>query len=204
MLRVLVLLVLFATTHAWGQIAAPDVTVAQLDAAEKSVSASLPAEDPQRVSLLTSYGDTRAALTSFEQFNQQLNNFVLSRSNAQKDAAAIEKKLAIYHNAPEKDYKVSRSLSLSELEQLIQIDKTELDARKGQLAGISAAIEAMPLRPAEIHTRVTEVDRLAAALKEQVGLLSKKVASGSSEEAALWLARSIPPSTSRHVRPIAS
>ncbi len=36
MLRILVLLVLFATTHAWGQIAAPDVTVAQLDAAEKS------------------------------------------------------------------------------------------------------------------------------------------------------------------------
>ncbi len=72
MLRVLVLLVLFATAHAWGQIAAPDVTVAQLDAAEKSVSASLPADDPQRVSLLKSYADTRAALISFEQFNEQL------------------------------------------------------------------------------------------------------------------------------------
>jgi potassium efflux system protein len=189
MFRILVLLVFFTTTHAWGQIAAPEVTVAQLDAAEKSVSASLAADDPQRVALLKSYAETRAALASFEQFNQQFNSFALSRTNAQKDAVAIEKMLAIHHNAPEQDYKVSRSLSLPELEQRIQIDKTELDTKKSQLADISATIDAMPQRPTEIYARVSEVESLSADLKAQLGLLTKKVTSGSGDEAAVWLAR---------------
>ncbi len=155
----------------------------------KAVSASLPADDPQRVSLLKSYADTRAALASFEQFNQQLKSFALSRSNAQKEAAAIEKKLAIHQNAPEQDYKVAPSVTLAELEQKIQIDETELDARKSQLTDISATIDAMPQRPAEIRARVTELANLQAELESKLGVMNKKVASGSSDEAALWLAR---------------
>ena len=130
MLRVLVLLVLMTTTHAWGEIAAPDVTVAQLDAAVVSATTNLPADDPKRESLLKSYADTRAALTSFEQYKQQLKDFALSRANAVPEAQAIDKQLAAYHNAPEQDYKVSRTLHLPELEQMIQVDKTELDAKK--------------------------------------------------------------------------
>lgn len=189
MLRILVLLVFFATTHAWGQIVAPDVTVAQLEAAENSVSASLAADDPQRASLLKSYADTRAALTSFEQFNAQLKSFSQARSNAQQDAVAIENKLAIQQNAPEQDYKVAPSVALSELEQQIQIDEVELDAQKSQVTDIRAAIDAMPQRPTEIRARLTELTSTLAALEESIGIMNKKATSGGSDEAALWLAR---------------
>lgn len=189
MLRLLVLLVLFATAHAWGQIAPPDVTMAQLEAAEERVSVSMPADDPQRASLLKSYADTGAALIRFERFNEQLKSFGLARSTAQQEAAAIEKKLAAHQNAPEQDYKVASSVTLAELEQKIQIDDIELDARKNQLTDIRAAIDAMPQRPAEIRTRVTELANLQAELEATIGVMNKKIVSGSSEEAALWLAR---------------
>ncbi len=65
---------------------------------------------------------------------------------------------------------MSRSLTLPELEQRIQIDKTELDARKSQLADISAAIDAMPQRPAEIYARVTEIDRLVGGTESTAGI----------------------------------
>jgi|GEM_PF-3253742 len=186
MLRVLVLLLLIATTHAWGQIAAPDVTVAQLDAAVARVTADMPEDDAQRAALLKSYANTRVALASHEQFKQQLNSFSQSRANAVKEAEAIEKKLSRYHSAPETEYKPSRSVALPELEQMILVEKSEVDARKSQLTDIQAAIDAMPSRPAEIGARVTELARLATELKSQLDAMDKKAASGSSEEAALW------------------
>ncbi len=81
------------------------------------------------------------------------------------------------------------SVTLAELEQKIQIDETELDARKSQLTDVSATIDAMPQRPAEIRARVTELANLQAELESKLGVMNKKVASGSSDEAALWLAR---------------
>jgi len=136
-----------------------------------------------------SYADTGAALIKLEQFNEQLKSFGLARSNAQQDAAAIEKKLAAHQNAPEQDYTVASSVTLTELEQKIQIDEIELDARKNQLTDIRAAIDAMPQRPAEIRARVTELASLQAELEATIGVSNKKVVGGSSEEAALWLAR---------------
>ncbi len=188
MYRVLVLLMLMATTHAWGQVASPDVTVAQLDAAVVNATTSLPEDDPKRVSLLKSYADTRAALSGFEQFNQQSKGFTQSRASAVKEAQAIEANLAKTHNKPEQDYKDVQSSSLPELEQMIQLGKTELDAKRGQLEETRAAIDTMPQRPAEIRTRVTELTRLAAELKSELLLMNKKVTSGSKEEAELWLA----------------
>lgn len=189
MLRVLVLLALLGVAHAWGQVAAPDVTVTQLDAAVARVTAELPAEDAQRDALLKSYADTRAALSQFDQYKQQFDSFALSRANAAKEAKAIEKTLAKYHNAPDQEYKVSRSATLAELEQKIQVDKSELDARKSQLANTRAAIDAMPGRPAEIRVRVSELAKLSSELQSQLEVIGKKGAIGNSDEAALWLAR---------------
>ncbi len=84
---------------------------------------------------------------------------------------------------------MASSVTLAELEQKIQIDETELDARKSQLTDIRAAIDAMPQRPAEIRARVTELADLQAELESKLGVMNKKVISGSSDEAALWLAR---------------
>jgi hypothetical protein len=76
---------------------------------------------------------------------------------------------------------VSQSLSLPELEQLLQVDKTELDAKKGQIAEKRNAIDAMPQRPAEIRERVTELARLATELETQLGLMNKQATSGSAD-----------------------
>lgn len=187
MLRVLVFLLLFAATHAWGQVAAPDVNVSQLDAAVDRVTANFSADAPQRVSLLKSYADTREALSKFEQFNQQLNSFVQARANAVKEAREIEEKLAQAHNTPAEDDNALQTVSLPELEQMIQVGKTDLDAKKSQLAEIKSDISDMPGRPDGIRTRVTELAGLSSKLESQLGLMNKKVPSGSSEEAALWL-----------------
>ncbi len=189
MLRILVLLVLMAATHAWSQVAAPDVTTAQLDAAVINATTNIAADDPKREALLKSYSDTRTALSSYEQFNQQLKSFAQSRANAGKEAAALEQKLAKAHSAPPVEEKVSASLGLPELEQMIQVGKTELDAKKDQMTQTRDAIDAMPQRPAEIRARVAELAKQGTELESQLGVMNKKVTSGSAEEAALWLAR---------------
>ena len=86
MLRVLVLLVLLVANTAWGQDADSTVTGAELDAAVKSISESLPADDPQREAMLNIYSDTRAALLRIKQYKKAHDNFVLARANAAAQA----------------------------------------------------------------------------------------------------------------------
>jgi len=188
MTRVLLLLVLFAATRAWGDVAAPAVTTAQLDAAVARATAMTPESDPKRMALLKSYEDTRTALSQFEQFKSQYESYSQARVKAVKETKAIEDKLAKAHAAAEKDHTVPSSLTLPELEQQIHVDKSDLDNRRIQAADMRAAIDAMPRRPAEIRTRVTELATLASQLQAELEGMSTANASGSSEEAALWQA----------------
>ena len=189
MLRVLVLLVLLVATTAWGEVETPAVTASQLDAAVENVTDSLPAEDPQRVSLLKFYSDTRAALLNIKQQEQAREGFALARANATAKARSILAALAKSRDAPEQDDKAMLAAPLQELEQMIQIDRAELDAQKGQLADIQAEIANLPGRPALIRQRVTELSGLLADLDSQLGLMNKKAESGGEEEARLWLAQ---------------
>ena len=189
MLRVLVLLVLLVANTVWGQAADSAVTGAELDAAVKNISDSLPADDPQRASMLKFYSDTRAALLRIKQYKKAHDNFALARANAAAQAQSIQEELSESRNAPEQDDKAVASASLQELEQMIQADKAELDAKEGQLADIRAAIDAMPGRPAEIRQRVTELVGLSTELESQLGLMNKKVEGGSEDEARAWLAQ---------------
>ncbi|MEZ5572184.1 MAG: mechanosensitive ion channel [Halioglobus sp.] len=188
MLRVLILWTLLSTTLAWGQAVAPAVTVAQLDAAVARVTANLPEDDPQRAALLKSYADTREALSNLEKFRLQTSGYIQSRANAVKEAEAIEEKLVALHSAPQKAVSVSKSTSLAELEQIILVDKSELDAKKSQLVDIRAAVDAIPQRPAEIRTRIAELADLLTDLKSQLDVANRENPSGSKDEAALWLA----------------
>lgn len=186
-MRFLLFLALFAAAGAWGELAAPAVTTEQLDAAVVRATAITPEDDPKRVALLKSYADTRSALTQFEQFKQQLDSYKESRTRAVKEARAIEDKLTQSHSAAEKEYKVPASKTLVELEQMIQVDKSDLDAKRVQLADTRSAIDAMPRRPAEVRARVTELTSLASQLQSQLAQVSAASASGSTEEADLWL-----------------
>ncbi len=187
MLRVLVLLVLLVANTTWGQAADSTVTGVELGAAVKNISEGLPVDDPQRESLLKSYSDTRAALLRIKQHEQARDNFVQARANAAVQTQSIQEELSGSRAAPEQDDKAVVSASLQELEQMIQVDKAELDARGGQLADIRADIDAMPGRPAEIRQRVTELVGLSTELESQLGLMNKKVEGGSEDEARAWL-----------------
>jgi potassium-dependent mechanosensitive channel len=189
-LRVIVLLVLLAAMHALGQVAAPDVSVSQLDAAVTRVTENLPEDDPQRVALLKSYADTRAALSSFDQFNEKLNSYSKARANAAQDAGKIEKKLAEQQQAPQAEAKLIPTMSRFELEQTILVDRSELDAKRNQLSDFSAAITGMPGRRVEIRNRMTELASLAADLASQLDQQSDKSGGsstvGSVDEATWW------------------
>lgn len=188
MLRVLLLLLSFAATCAWGDVAAAVVTTAQLDDAVARATAITPEDDAKRMALLKSYADTRAALSQLEQFKQQLASYSQIRTTSVKEAKAIEEQLVKLHAAAEAEYKVPASVTLPELEQAIQFDKSELDTRRVQLADTRAAIDAMPRRPSEVRARVTELTGLASQLQSMLGGVSKASASGSAEEAGVWLA----------------
>jgi potassium efflux system protein len=187
MLRILVLLALLATVQAWGDVAPPEVTVKQLDDAVAHATATLP-EGDERTALLKSYTDTRAAIANFEQYRRQIDTYVLSRANAVKQAEAIEEKLVALHNAPKQPDKALKSSSLAAVEQTILVDKTDLDAKKGQLVDIQGQVDAMPKRPTEIRARIAELAQLTTDLKSQLDVMNKQAASGSKEEAALWMA----------------
>lgn len=189
-MRALVLLVLLAATQALGQIAAPDVTVSQLDAAVTRITDNLPEDDPQRVALLKSYADTRAALSSFDQFSEQFSVYAQARANAVQEAEAIEKKLVQQHRAPQRLDTSLTTLSRAELQQLIQVERADLDAKRNQLVEIRTAIDSMPVRREEIREHVTALTSLAGDLASQLTLQSANSGSsrpvGSVEEAAWW------------------
>jgi len=188
MFRILLFLLTFIAASARGEVTAPAVSTAQLDAAVARATAITPEDDAKRAALLKFYADTRTALAQFDQFKLQIEEYSAARVQAVKEAGDLEAKLAKAHVGAEKEYHVSSSLALSELEQMIQIDKSELDARRVQLADTRAAIDAMPQRPAEVRNRVTELTALASRLQAQIGAKGKTTVSGSTEEADLWLA----------------
>ncbi len=186
MLRVLVLVVLFAAATAWGQSSTPAVAVSQLDAAVEQVS-NLPADDPVRESLLKYYSDTRVMLLSLEQYTNSLERYTRARDNAQSQTQAIQAELAKIQARPEKTDTAIAKAPLPELEQMIQVAKSESAALKGRLADINAELDRMPARTIEIRASLTELVGLLSELKAQQGLLNKSPESGSEDEARLWL-----------------
>lgn len=188
MLRILVLLVLFAVAPAWGQLPDPGVTSSELDAAVARVTDNLPEDDTRRAQLLESYADTRAALASIEEFNQQHTTFALARANAERDAEAIQLTLAQQQLEAEESNDYLYELSLSELEQTILLEKSELEANKNRSITIRTAIDGMSVRPVEIRMRIAELTSLAVQLESQLDAFADLESNGSAEQAALWLA----------------
>ncbi|MCB1704979.1 MAG: mechanosensitive ion channel [Halioglobus sp.] len=186
MLRFLTFLVLLAGAPAWSEVTAPGVTTAQLDAAVASVTANLPESDPQRAELLASYADTRSALSNYATFSQQLENYSQARANAMQEAEAIKRQLVLDHQSPQDSEVTLQDVSLPELEQIIQVDRSELEANKKNLTDIRAAIDALSVRPVEVRSRVTELASLAAQLESQISALADSAPGNSADQAALW------------------
>jgi potassium-dependent mechanosensitive channel len=191
MLRVLlpqVLALLLAAT-AWGQVEAPGVTIVQVDAAIERVSASLAADDPRRVALLNLYRETRAALDSFQQYQQSLKTYSEARANASQEVQSILAALASARDAPGEDTAALATATLQELEQRTQLDRAELDAQKARLADLTAGIDGMAARAAEIRKKLTELTGRQEELVSSLKLMNTSVEEGGEDEARLWLAQ---------------
>ncbi len=186
MIRVLLLPLFFVAWCAWAQDTITSVTVEQLDASVADVTANLAPDDPKRANLLRLYGDTRAALAAARQFNESRESFAQARAGAADRASAIEAGLSEREVAADQA-EVGPDATLADLEQTMQVQKAELDARRSRLAEINDAMAAMPDRATQIRVRLTELGSSLPKLQSQLALMPRTVEAGSAAEASLWL-----------------
>ncbi|MDH3995278.1 MAG: hypothetical protein OEV47_20325, partial [Gammaproteobacteria bacterium] len=187
MVKVLLAVLIFVVSAARAEVTPPGVTLEQVNTAAELVSSTLPEDDPKRETLLRLYNDTRAALQSFSESTQALDAFSRARENAAQQADALYAELARLQAAPAVDEAtVAAGLSLPELEQAIQGDKSELTALNARLTEIRAAVDGMPARDTAVRDRLIELVARNAELESKLGLLAKTPEPGTEEEARLW------------------
>jgi potassium efflux system protein len=166
------------------------VTQDQLAAAEASVSAALPEDDPSRETLLKLYSETRSALEKFSSFSASLEEFSRAQTSAREQALTIQDEVARRQASPrELDTGEIRALSLADTEQKIKLNKSELDALKSRRADIRAEVDAMPGRIKIVLDRLTELGTVRAELDSQMALMNEKPEAGGEEQARLWRAQ---------------
>jgi potassium efflux system protein len=189
MSRVLLALLMLVVFPAWGELTPPEVTLEQVDAAEQNISATLPEDDPARETLLKLYGETRAALQDYSKYSESLAEFQGARDNARGQANSLQDEVArLQATPPEIDIAAIEALVLSEAEQQIKLDKSELEALKSRLADIRAAINAMPGRTKTVRELLTQLWAIHAELESQLALMSPEQSAGGEGEARLWRA----------------
>jgi potassium efflux system protein len=186
MLKLLATLALFCAVSAWGQVDPPAVTAAEVTAAVDQVSSSLPADDPERETLLKLYGEVSSTLASFEQYRQSISSFAEARSRSPQETVAVSAALAKLQADPAAA-EVDPDMSLDELEQRIQLDSAERDAKKARLADLGSTIDGMSARTAEIRSRLTELAGERAELESRLKLMDSAVEPGGEAQARLWL-----------------
>jgi len=187
MVKVLLAVLIFVVSTARAEVTPPGVTLEQVNSAAELVSSTMPEDDPKRETLLRLYNDTRAALQSFSESTQALDTYNRARDNAAPQADALHAELARLQAAPAIDEAtVAAGLSLPELEQTIQGDKSELTALSARLTEIRAAVDSMPARDTAVRDRLTELVARNAELESKLGLLAQTPESGTEEEARQW------------------
>ena len=165
------------------------VTPARLDAAVQQVSAGRAEDDPARADLLEQYGEIRATLADIQGFQDSQKNFANARANAAEQAQNIELGVAERDLPSAIDNMHLATASLQELEQAIQLVGAELEARRGSLAETSNRINEAPARALAIRDRLAKLGPVIADLASGAAMLPRDAASGSENEASLWLAQ---------------
>jgi potassium efflux system protein len=183
------LLLIAAVANAQTDTPPETVTLAQLEGATAQATENLAADDPLRKTLLNLYTQTRAALEETDQYKQSQQSYAQARAGAAKKARDIEAGLAERVVSSDQPAVNLAEIPLKELEQRIQVDQAELEARKTRLSDTSDAINGMPARSMEIQSRLTELGKLIPDLEAQLELMPASVQAGGEKEAALWLAQ---------------
>ena len=163
------------------------VSVSQVDTAIEHASSSMDLADPSRDALLKVYRDTRALLLNIEKQQAAFDSFSAARTNAYTEAQKITSQL---EEAPEQPTdKVDTSLPLAELEQLIQLNKSDLAVLQNRLIEINDKRNRAADRASSIRKRLTGLGALLSDLEENLSLTDKTADPGTPEEAHMWLAQ---------------
>lgn len=163
-----------------------DVTVKQLDSAIEQAKAGMDAEDPALEALLKTLRDTRALLKLIEEEDSRTQAYAAARANAYEEAQAIRaetEKLSSREAEPPQ-----ASVPLAELEQLIQLGKSDLAVLQGKAADISEQRDQESGRSGEIRQRLSELGAVESELKASLRVGREGAEPGSVEETRAWLA----------------
>jgi potassium efflux system protein len=186
MLRALLLSLLLFSAVTMSQSPDSLVTVAEVDGAVATITATIDPDDPQRAGLLEMYNGTGSALAVRAQFLAARDAYAQARASAAKQATAIEAGLAERDVVPAGP---GASTSLAGLEQQVLVSKADLAARKSNLDEIRDAINGMPERAVQIRARLTELGGLIPDLQSDLAQLPKTAKADSEDEANIWLAQ---------------
>lgn len=182
-----ILVLLFSLAHVAVAVGQISPSVAQVDEAIEKAVTTVDSADPGRDGLLKSYRDTRVLLLAIEQRRSELERYTAGRVNAQTQAQDIRDELAksqaTVRPSPSDD------VPLTELEQLIQVDKADLAVLRTRLTDVRAKQSLESARPKLIRERVAELGALQTDLEASRALVSKSVDPGSAAEARSWLAQ---------------
>jgi potassium efflux system protein len=188
MTRKLGAIFLLAAIHLFAVGAEGLVAISQLEESIENIQRSADPADPVQEKLLQNLYETRSHLLKIEKFEQLTESYRVARENSYAEAERI--RAATGEAEAVEAPAIEDSADLAEMEQRIQLAKSDLSVLQKRLSDSSAARSAVSERPGAIRERLGELGQAQPALESNLGLLDKNVAPGSLEEANLWLAES--------------
>ena len=186
MLRLLVLITVFFALSAGAQNDGSLVTLGQLDAAIEQVSSVLEKDNPNRDTQLSAYHETRSQLLNIEEHRLAAETYTAARTDAYGEAQEIRAELEKSLSLPAE--KIEESITLAELEQMIQVDKSDLVVLQNRLVDVNEQKTATTAGPGNIRDRVAALGASYPDLESNRRLLKQAAEPGSLEEARFWLA----------------
>jgi potassium-dependent mechanosensitive channel len=187
MSRLLAFFTLSMVLSAAAQGVVIGVNVAQIDLAIENTSSSMESSDPDRETYLNTYRETRELLLSIKEQEGRLEKFVAAKASAQDEARQIRSTLQASLESPAPAQQ--GTVSLAELEQSIQLHKSELAVLQNRLAELNGRKEGEATRPSEIRGRLAKLGDARAELEANLKLLESTDKAGGMDEARLWLAQ---------------
>ena len=186
MSRLLVLITVLFALSAGAQNGEPSVTLSQLDAAIEQASTVLDKDSPNHDTLLSNYHEIRSQLLNIEEHRLAIEIYTAARTSGYEEAQELREKLEASLSLPTKQ--IGDSVTLAELEQMIQVDKSDLVVLQNRLADVNEAKATTSVRPTGIRERVEELGASYRDLESNRRSLKQATEPGSLDEARFWLA----------------
>jgi potassium efflux system protein len=187
MLRFSPLLCLLAFISFGANAIGTTVPLSQLDSALEQATAQMDSADPTLETLQKSYRETRGLLLEIKRQDDKLEAYSAARANAYQQAQEITSELDIAQT--KSPIALDESLRLEELEQTVQLYKSDLSVVQNRLNEASRQKTDEASRPSDIREQLATLGSSLPDLEANLKLFDKASEPGSKDEARLWLAQ---------------